>query len=226
QDDGARDTPQAGRGNSDAEVAAGRLAGGRGGEVRHVVARQRAFGRRDAGLHFGLLARRQVLDALGLEFDCPARWAAARQRDVVGGGAAVVAHYHRDRRQLAGLGLATHQAVPAGQAQARLADDFQLQLAGGLDAVRAGDDLHRIAAGLGVAGRADGQLDVLGFAGLDRQRADLLAAIAFGEAGVEVLRGLGGEADGQVLAAVVLDRQRVVEGRLRAAADGRQFRIQ
>src|SRR5690606_7219346 len=146
--------------------------------------------RRDAGLRFDLLARGQVFDGLGLELYFPARRTAARQRDVVGGGAAVVADHDRYGRRLAGLRIAAHQAVAAGQLQARLAHDVQLELAGRLDAVGAGHHLHRIAAGLGAAGRAHGELDVFRFTGLDRQRADLLAAVALGEARVEVLRRL------------------------------------
>ena len=71
-------------------------------------------------------------------------------------------------------------------------------LGGGLggDLVFAGGDRVR---------RTHLELDVLGLAGIERQRIELLAAVLLGEGGVEVLRRLGGEADQQLLAALVLD---------------------
>src|SRR5262249_58887108 len=72
--------------------------------------------------------------------------------------------------------------------------------------------------------RADLQLDVLGLAGIERQRIELLAAVLLGVGAVPVLRHLGGQTHKDLLAALVLDRELELEGRLGGPAQLRQLR--
>jgi len=61
---------------------------------------------------------------------------------------------------------------------------------------------------------------------LDRQRGDLLRAVALGPRGLEARRRRRGEPHRQILAAVVADGQRVLEARLGGAAQRRQLGLQ
>ena len=115
-------------------------------------------------------------------------------------------------------------AFAAGERQLGLAGDVERDL--GVGARVLGGDMrgHRIMPASTVSGGRHLELHVLGLAGIDRNRGELLAAVGLGERGVEILRRVGGETDQQFLTAVVLDGHRVFEARARGAAQLRQLR--
>ncbi len=75
--------------------------------------------------------------------------------------------------------------------------------------------LHRIVAGIDRVGRRDLELHILALSRIHRNGSGLLRSIGFGERRIEISRRLGRKADQQFFAAVVLDRQRVLEIRVR-----------
>ena len=80
------------------------------------------------------------------------------------------------------------QAVTAGDRELRLADDIERELGLGRGIFGIDLHLHRKMSGVDRAGRTHLELDVLGLAGIDRNRGQLLGAVGLGERGLEILR--------------------------------------
>ena len=115
---------------------------------------------------------------------------------------------------LPAVARALEQAVAAGELELRRAGDLQAELGGDGGVLGGGARRDLVLAGADRARRADLELDVLGLAGIERHRVELLAAVLLGEGGFEVRRRRRGEARHDPLAALVLDRELILEGRV------------
>ncbi len=197
-----------------------------GAERGDIVAGNRLVARRHQDLHFLLFVGRHAGDGLGIELDLPVGRNGARHLDFLDRRGAVVAHDQRVGGGFADFGLAGQAAVLGRECQLALAADLQRDPELGRGALGRDLDQHRVVARLHIARRRHLDLDVLGLAGLDRNRADLVGAEAFGEGGLEIGRTLRRQRHREILAAVVADRDRIFEGRARRAAQRRQARLQ
>ena len=138
----------------------------------------------------------------------------------------VLATIDRDRGFLPGRGAGVEPALAAGELDLRRAGDLETQFGGdgGVLGGRARRDLLR--ADADRVRRTDLELDVLRLAGVERHGVEFLAAVLLGEGDFEIRRRGRGEVRDDALAALVLDRELILEGRARVAAQLRQRRRQ
>ena len=126
----------------------------------------------------------------------------------------------------AGISLATQPAAFARQRDARLPDNCQADRELGARCFGLGMERQLVVARLGLPRDRQRGLHILRLAGFDGDRGDLLAAIGFGKAHLEILWRVGAEIDRRVAAAVVGDADPVFERGRRGAAQGREIRRQ
>ena len=98
----------------DAERAGRRFTARRGAQRRHIVAGDRLLGRRDQRLHFLVVVRRDAVDGLRIEGDLPAARRRAGELDVLGRRRAGIGDDDRHRGFLAGRrrGVETRPSRP------------------------------------------------------------------------------------------------------------------
>ncbi len=137
-----------------------------------------------------------------------------------------IGHDDRDRGLLPGGGGGVEPAVAAGELDLRRAGDLEAQFGGGGGVLDGGTRHHLLRADADRVRRADLELHVFGLAGIERNGVQLLAAVLLGEGDFEVRRRGRGEVRNDALAALVLDRELIFEGRARVAAQLRQRRRQ
>ena len=171
------------------------LAARGGADRRPVIAGERLVARRDQRLHLGILAGHHPVDGLRLELDLPAASARVADSAMLSAGALPVLVTTIGIELCCAARARAEQPVAARRPELRLADDVERKLGLGGGVLGVDRHRHREMPGVDRGRRPHLQLDVLRLAGLDRDRGQFLAAIGFGERGLEIRRRFGGEAD-------------------------------
>src|SRR5207244_7077608 len=130
-----------------------------------------------------------------IEAGLPAFWSRRAELDVARGLAAVIANDHGQLTVSPGISLAAEPSAFAGQCQSRLAEDRDAKVEIRRSSLTLGVQHELVVARWGVARQCNRGLDVLRFAGLDRDACQLLAAIGFGKGHLEILWRVRAEVD-------------------------------
>ena len=187
------------------------LAAGSRGYRRHIVAGDRLVGRRDLRLHFLVRVGRNALDRVRIKGDLPPARRRAAEFDILGRRRAGVGDDDRNSSLLTGRSTRGNQTLAAAHVELRLAGDGEAEVGRRRRILCAHARHELVVSGCGGIRRRHLKLHVLALAGIDRHGVELLGAILLGKRNVEVARRLRGQAHRELLAAVVLDAERVLE---------------
>src|SRR5262249_47851615 len=134
----------------------------------HIVAGDRLFRRRDQGLHFLIVVRRDSLDRLRVEGDLPAARRRAGQLDILRRRRADISDKDRDRSFLPGGGTRRDQPFPAAYFELGLSGDGHGEVGGGRRILSSDTRNDFVVAGRSTVWRRYFELHVLALPGVDR----------------------------------------------------------